>query len=165
MKIGFKYSDKRYRISRTLHWTTFIVLGISAWYAYPHGFLVSKVNMTAHIDWSWIATVVVACRIAWRLYSHVYSHGPKGTDQAPPLVKAFKVLADVLRVIPLLITATGVGVIWSLGRDVLAFGVPVATELAERSQDLQTAMEVAHIGLWYFFIALLALHVIMALER
>ena len=161
MKIGFKYSDKRYRISRTLHWTTFIVLGISAWYAYPHGFLVSKVNMTAHIDWSWIATGVVACRIAWRLYSH----GPKGTDQAPPLIKAFKVLADVLRLMPLLITVTGVGVIWSLGRDVLAFGVPMATELAERSQDLQTAMEVAHIGLRYFFIALLALHVIMALGR
>ncbi len=160
MKIGFKYSDKRYRISRTLHWTTFIVLGISAWYAYPHGFLVSKVDMKSHIDWSWIATGVVACRIAWRLYSR-----PKETDQAPPLIKAFKVLADVLRLIPLLITATGVGVIWSLGRDVLAFGVPMATELAERSQDLQTAMEVAHIGLWYFFIALLALHVIMALER
>ncbi len=161
----WKNYSRRYKISRTLHWAVFLTVGMSAWYAYPQGFFPRQEldlrQFISHIDWSWIATGVVALRIAW----HLFRQSPKKINQVRRSITAYKVVVVLLRWLPLLITVTGVGIIWSVGRDVLAFGFPVVTGLAERSNGLQEAMEAAHIGLWYLLAALLALHVIMALER
>ncbi len=160
-----KKTTTRHKISRTLHWTVFLTLAMSVWQAYPQGLFSREeldVSQTVpHIDWSWIATGVVVLRIAW----HLFRRSTKKINQVPSWTTAYKVVVVLMRWLPLLITVTGVGAIWSVGRDVLAFGFPVVTGLAERSHDLQKAMEVAHIGLWYLLATLLALHVIMALER
>jgi len=163
----WKNTSRRYKISRSLHWIAFGTIISSAWYAYnnillaPEDVEARQAAMTQHIDWSWVATGVVALRIAWRFYSR----GPRDTKQVSPLIKANRVVNVMLRWLPLPITVTGVGVIWAAGRDVLAFGIPVMSGAAERSTDLQGTMEMAHSGLWYFLTALLVMHIIVALEQ
>ncbi len=157
----------RYRISRAVHWAVFFAISMSTWFAYYH-MLISREDydfrqelMAQHIGWSWIATGLVTLRIVW----HLFNRTPKKTGQVSRLIKAYNAANVVMRWVPFLITATGAGIIWSAGRDVLAFGFPVVTGLAEQSPDLQGAMEMAHSGLWYLFAALLIMHVIVALEK
>ena len=164
--IDLKNSPSRYGwMSMALHWSILIVLGISVWYAYARGFIpreerdLRRAIMMLHFDWSWVALALVSVRLLWK----AMTSSPQDANHDPRLILAHKLVTGALAWMPVLLTLTGVAAVWAAERDVQAFGVTLLKGVAERTEFMHDATEIAHVGLWYLFGALLALHVGAAL--
>lgn len=164
--IGLSNSAARYGwVSMALHWSIVVIFAVSVWYAYSRGFIpreereLRRAIMMLHFDWSWALMVPVLARIAWRFMSTQ----PKDINDDKRLILAHKLVVGSLAWFPVALTLSGAGVIWAAGRDVQAFGVTLLAGLPESDRSLHDVMEVAHVGLWYLFAAVLLLHVGAAL--
>jgi cytochrome b561 len=164
--IHLQNSSSRYGwMSMALHWSILAVLGVSIWYAYARGFIpreerdLRRAIMVLHFDWSWIAFALVGLRILWK----AITPSPQDINQDPRLILAHKLVTGALAWMPVLLVLSGVAAVWAAGRDVQAFGVTLLKGVAERTEFMHDATEIAHVGLWYLFGALLALHVGAAL--
>jgi len=163
---GLNNSSSRYGwVSMTLHWSVLIVLSVSVWYAYSRGFIprdqrdLRRAVMVLHFDWSWIALGLVTLRIVWK----TLTTAPQEIHQDPRLMMAHKLVVGALAGMPVLLTLSGAAAVWGAARDVNAFGFTVLKGMVERDKLIHDVTEVAHVGLWYLFAALLALHVGAAL--
>ncbi|KAF0169924.1 MAG: cytochrome b561, partial [Rhodobacteraceae bacterium] len=117
---------------------------------------VRRAIMMLHFDWSWILMGVVALRVFWK----TLTTEPKAINDDPRLILAHKLVTGALLWMPIVLTLSGVAAVWGGGRDVMAFGFTVLTGVAEpRNEALHDFTEIAHVGLWYLFGALLALHI------
>ena len=159
-------TESRYGwVSMAFHWTVMILIAVSVWYAYSRGFIpreerdLRRAIMMLHFDWSWVAMGVVALRIFWK----ARTAEPKTINDDARLILAHKLVTGALLWMPILLTLSGAAAVWGGGRDVMAFGFTVLTGVTERDEFLHDITETAHVGLWYVFGALLALHVGAAL--
>lgn len=164
--IELKNSDTRYGwASMTFHWAVVILIGVSAWYAYSRGFIPREQRdmrtavMMLHFDWSWVVMGVVALRILWK----ALTTAPQEINDDKRLILAHKLVTGALLWMPILLTLSGAAAVWGAARDVKAFGFTVLKGMAERDALIHDITEVAHVGLWYLFGALLALHIGAAL--
>jgi cytochrome b561 len=76
---------------------------------------------------------------------------------------AHKLVTGALLWLPALLTISGALAVWQAGRDVQVFGYTILTGVNPRDDFMHDLTEIGHVGLWYVFGGLLALHIGAAL--